>query len=119
MLKKDEMQEAVDAYLKDAKRGKIGGPFVVARFAAEILHSRERLLTHQNLFVRFIPEKAHKWLAGYLMRGCLETWGKEACEECIGRQADKTPLSGYEKEHATMVRMMKWYWIKNTEKVDA
>lgn len=115
MLKKAEMQEVIDTYLKDVKKGGLGGPFVVARFASEILHSREKLLTHANLFVRFIPEKAHKWLAGYIMRGCLKTWGEESCLECYNRQKEKTPLESCAKEHRTMVRLMNWYWIKKNE----
>ena len=117
MLRKADMEAAVNEYLKDMKRGGLGGPFVVARFAAEILHSRDRLLTHQNFFVRFIPEVAHKWLAGYIMRGCYTTWGEAECAECYNRQRYTTPMTLMADEHKTMVRLMEWYWIKEAARL--
>ena len=110
------MEDVVKDYLKAVKKGGITGPFVVVRFATQILHSQDKLLTHQNLFVRFIPEKAHKWLVGYIFRGCYATWGQEACEECYKNQKAKHPMVTYEREHETMLRLMKWYWIKNKGK---
>lgn len=116
MLKKAEMEAVIDGYLKDIKKAGITTPFVPARFAAQIVHSQDRTLTHQNLFVRFIPGKAHKWLAGYIMRGCLKTWGEDTCLDCYDRQKSNVPMEMYESEHATMVKMMKWYWVQKGKK---